>query len=148
MAKDEKASHQRRPLYITAVHGELGGREDVDEEIGKLARAVRREAAGWRSDMPDSEAAVDVTFHVPGALAGPDYDGVRTGRWSKANRVLVVQAAVPESILGDADAIASFLAQSVGAAVSLAAEHLAAQKIDLSLERAREIAERLIGSTA
>jgi hypothetical protein len=143
MASPNKASHQRRPLYISAVHGELGGREDVDEEIGKLARTVRREAAGWPSALPKGEAAVDVTFHVPGALARPDYEGVRTGHWSKTNRVLVVQAAVPESVLGDANAIRSFLAQTVGAAVTLAAEDLAARRIDLSLERARAIADRV-----
>jgi hypothetical protein len=92
---------------------------------------------------PSTEAAVDVTLHVPGPLLSPDYEGMRTGRWVKDKRLLVVQVAVPECLFGSSEAeINTFFAKSLREAVELAAGYLAKKNFDLSLEQARVIADR------
>lgn len=47
---------------------------------------------------------VNVVYHVPGEILAPDYEGVRTGRFSRRDSLLMVQAAVPSSA-EDKDAV-------------------------------------------
>ncbi len=131
-----------RTLYVSAVLGGGGALGDVEAAIRRLAGIVRVEEEACPAEDPTGEAAVDVTFHLPGPILRPDYEGMRTGRWVKAKRLLVVQIAVPESISGDPDAISKFLATSLRDAVELAAEYLAQRKLGFSVERARSVAER------
>lgn len=135
-----------RTLYVSAVLGGGGALGDVEAAIRGLAGVVRREEEAHPPEDPAEEAAVDVTFHLPGPILRPDYEGMRTGRWVKAKRLLVVQIAVPESISGDADAISKFLARSLRDAVELAAGYFAQRKLAFSLERARSVAERAAAS--
>jgi hypothetical protein len=47
---------------------------------------------------------VNVVFHVPGHILGVDFQGVRTGRFSKKDSWLMVQVALPEEPPEDVDA--------------------------------------------
>lgn len=138
----DAAERPRRTLYVSAVLGGGGATADVDAAISRLAGMVRREEEACPAEDPASEATVDVTFHVPGTILPVDFEGMRTGRWVKAKRLLVVQVAVPESVSGDADGINTFLATSLREAVDLAAGYLAQRKLSFSLERANSVAER------
>ena len=51
---------------------------------------------------------LNVVFHFPGSLIAPDYVGLRTGRFSKKESGLMIQAAVPKSV-ADSDRIADIL---------------------------------------
>jgi hypothetical protein len=45
----------------------------------------------------DAPLNLNVVFHVPGNMLKPEFVGVRTGRFSKARALLMVQAALPEA---------------------------------------------------
>src|SRR5579862_1544074 len=77
-------------------------------------RAVTRRIADARGDA-DSPLSVNVVFHVPGRTLKPEFDGVRTGRYSKANQLLMVQVAVPELVPEDPD---EYLLDAVSAAIA------------------------------
>lgn len=47
---------------------------------------------------------VNVVFHVPGRQLKPEFNGIRTASYSVANRLLMVQVALPEHIPADPDA--------------------------------------------
>ncbi len=55
---------------------------------------LSRSVSGLR-DQLDSELNLNVEFHVPGHLLAPDFQGVRTGAFRKADRLLKVQVALP-----------------------------------------------------
>ena len=56
----------------------------------RLSRGV----SGLR-DQLDSELSLNVEFQVPGNLITPDFQGVRTGTFRKADRLLKIQVALP-----------------------------------------------------
>ena len=131
-----------RTLYVSAVLGGRGALADVEAAVRRLAGVVRREEEADPAEDPASEATVDATFHLPGPLVRPDYEGIRTGRWVKAKRLLVVQIAVPEEISGRPDAIEDFLGSSLVGAVDLATGYLAKRRLAYSLDRAGRVAKR------
>lgn len=61
--------------------------------IGTISREAEAMSAGL-----DSPMRVNVVYHVDGRLAPNEFEGVRTGRFSKAKSLLVVQAAVPAKV--------------------------------------------------
>jgi hypothetical protein len=80
------------PLSIGVV---FGGSQDVDEawrpETQRLMKAVMEAREGLVSPL-----GVNVVFHVEGRLLPPvEFEGVRTGRYSRKLTLLMVQAAVP-----------------------------------------------------
>lgn len=67
----------------------LGNRAWV-EAIQELMRDVIEAREGVGSDIN-----VNIEFHVPGNFLTPEFDGVRTGVFRKADSLLKVQAALP-----------------------------------------------------
>ncbi len=83
------------PLSIGAV---TGGTTDG----GAAARAVKALGLAVRSARDDVESplSVNVVYQIAGRHLTPDFSGVRTGRYSAGNRLLLVQAAfVPDPAL-------------------------------------------------
>ena len=138
-AMNEPVVRPRRALYISAVLGGGTTMQDVEAQIRRLAGIVRQLDESLPAQDPVHEAAVDATFHVPGDILRPEYEGLRTGRWVKAKQLLVVQIAVPADLSGS-PAIEKFLAESLGQAVTLASEYLARRRLGLSVDRAARIA--------
>jgi len=59
---------------------------------------------GYREPSdPRDVGSLDVVFHLPGSLVKPDYQGLRTGRFSRSQRSLQVQIAVPQSEIDSTD---------------------------------------------
>jgi hypothetical protein len=50
-----------------------------------------------------SRLNLNVVFHVPGEVVAPDYEGIRAGRFSKSDGLLMVQVALPDAPPPDAD---------------------------------------------
>ncbi len=46
-------------------------------------------------DQLESDFNINVEFQIPGHLLSPDFQGVRTGAFRKADRLLKIQVAVP-----------------------------------------------------
>lgn len=61
-------------------------------------RAISRVVQLMGPQTEDGRASLDVVFHVPGSLLKPDFEGARTGRFSKKERMLMIQVAVPPGI--------------------------------------------------
>jgi hypothetical protein len=66
----------------------------------------------------DAPVSLNVVFHIPGNLASPEFEGVRTGRFSKDQSLLMVQVALPEAA---APYAAEFLREAVRRAIAEAA---------------------------
>ncbi len=67
---------------------------------------------------PRPVGSLDIVFHVPGSLLKPEYTGLRTGRFSRKQRLLQVQVAVPEG--ADDGTLRAFILQSIRQAILLA----------------------------
>lgn len=107
------------------------------DAVMELARQVKAERAGIESPL-----RVNVVFQVPGEVVPVKFSGVRTGRYSSAERLLLVQAGLPEAPLPpNAQEV---LLQLLDAAIEEAG--LFARKkglVDEPLEQLRALAERL-----
>jgi len=79
-------------IYIGAIFGGPGG---MSSKIGSAISKIKH-LAGERE--MDASGSLDIVFHVPGSLLSPDYDGVRTGTFSRKKRLLQVQIAVPQDL--------------------------------------------------
>ena len=88
------------PLSIGSVVGGAGfAARQWDEPLTRLTRRIAALQAGVVTPLN-----VNVVYHVPGEILAPDYEGVRTGRFSRRDSLLMVQAAVPSSA-EDKDAV-------------------------------------------
>lgn len=77
-------------MYIGAV---FGGPELADAPIEKAIRLIGK--ARGPIEKSDS-GALDIVFHVPGSLLKPEFTGVRTAKFSRKERTLMLQIAVPD----------------------------------------------------
>jgi hypothetical protein len=79
----------------------VGGSTDAnrpwDDAIEELD--IRIEKAAMNIEAPLN---LNVVFHIPGNMLKPEFDGIRTGSFSKARALLMVQVALPEAAPADA----------------------------------------------
>jgi hypothetical protein len=88
---DASARTGRPALSIGAVLGDCDARSTAwKHAISELGKEVMAHRQG-----PDSPLRLNVVFHVDGRLVPNDFTGVRTGRFSAKDALLMVQAAVP-----------------------------------------------------
>jgi hypothetical protein len=91
------------PVNVLSIGSVVGGpRADNAqwrEGITRLSRRVAEARSGVRSPLN-----VNVVFQVPGKMLTPDFEGVRTGKFSKKDSLLMIQVALPEQLPGDVDA--------------------------------------------
>jgi hypothetical protein len=95
---------EERPdvLSIGAVYG---GTWSIDEAWRPDIQRVMQEVMALRRGLV-SPLNVNVVFHVDGDLLPPvDFEGVRTGTFSRRSMHLMVQAAVPRDALDDRRAV-------------------------------------------
>lgn len=98
----------------------LGGTVEVDRywrpELTRLAKEVVAARGGTNSPL-----CVNVVYHVEGKLDPNEFQGVRTGRFSRKSMHLMVQAAVPSTPVDDRRrALLVLLHQAVDAAEAYA----------------------------
>lgn len=118
--------------------GELAG--------GKTDRLIRRFCSALpRVQNPDA-ADINIIFHVPGSIVKPDYQGVRTGRYSAKMRTLMVQVSIPESLM-ESPELEPFLDKSILEAVAAAKDFFGKRKMNFNegeyLKVIEEMRERL-----
>ena len=131
-------------IYISQIYGgpELVG-SPVDQAIAKLSRSRGEGKATALGEF----GSLDVVFHVAGRLAQPDHTGVRTGRFSKRERLLQVQVAVPAEVVASTNPYA-FVARGLLEAVQAGAGVFARAGIPYPLDEYVAVAERMIGLDA
>lgn len=95
-------------IYVGAI---LGGPEIQESAVFSALRKVRacKDRLGESTDDP-SKPGLDYVFHIAGSLFKPDYEGVRSGKFSRNKKLLMIQAAVPEKMVSS-DHIIPFLCE-------------------------------------
>lgn len=73
------------------VGGRTPGNRAWTDEIARLTLEAVAARAGVEAPLN-----LNVVFHVAGNLVQPDFEGVRTGTFRKAERLLMVQVALAE----------------------------------------------------
>lgn len=98
--------------------------------VGVIVGGVTAESKVWRETVTrlsrdlsgiagqlESDFRINFEFQVPGHITSPDFQGVRTGTFRKADRHLKIQIAVPNDPPGDPYA---YCVHSIGDAVDAA----------------------------
>jgi len=113
-----------------------GGPEVSATCTGKLVSKLMRIASEERGDFTvGSWAAVNLVFHIPGSmLQDLDYEGLRDGAFSRKQKLLMIQVAVPGTIAvtQDEEQVCEFLLDSLLKANDLAAKYFKKKGIEYS----------------
>lgn len=116
-------------MYISRFYG---GPELAESKFDRvIAKVTSLRGAGKEGPF----GSLDVVFHVPGSILDPEHSGIRTGRFSKKERMLMLQIAVPREILEQEEPeIQAFLLASLREAVRMATPVFQRAKIPYSEE--------------
>jgi len=102
-------------IYIGRVYGgpEVRGSQ-IDKVISQFVRLLGPQ-------VKDESGSLDIVVHVPGSVFRPDFEGARGAKFSKKERMHMIQIGVPARIT-DADQIEMqrFLVDSLRQAVRIA----------------------------
>lgn len=105
-------------LSLGAIIGGTSASRAWEMAVKRLAMRVIDLREGVTSPL-----AVNVVYQIPGELVKPDFTGVRSGTFSRKNRQLLVQVALPTEPVGDADMEAlTLLHEAVNVAEEFAQE--------------------------
>lgn len=123
-------------LSIGAMSGGSGANGKWVAAVMALMRLVRELRVGVTSPL-----GVNVVFQIPGDNLTPEFEGVRSGIFSRKESKLLVQVGLPSEPRGSADQEVRCLLRSA----VLLAEDFAQQEalVDGELEELRELLERL-----
>ncbi|MGL6073090.1 MAG: hypothetical protein ACRC8S_02895 [Fimbriiglobus sp.] len=118
-------------LYIGSI---LGGPEVSGDPIARYIQRISRAASSLQEQHEfNSDGSLDLVYHVPGQIWKPDFEGLRTGKFSRQNRMLMIQMAVPE--LFDSDQQRKrFMVECLREAVALARPVFKKTAIDFRAE--------------
>ena len=118
-------------LYIGSVLGgpEISG-SPVDTIITRLAKASHDYQ---QAHEIASEGELDIVYHVPGSMMQPEFEGLRTGKFSRKEKMLMVQISVPTLFENEKD-LEKFLAEALREAIRLAKPIFKSTKIPFSQE--------------
>ena len=108
--------------------------------IGVALIATDRTAMRVREVNYDdgTEGWINPIYVVPGSVSKPAFEGYKLGHFSKREKGLVVQIAVPQSV-ADGEGVPEFIGTSLREAVRLAAAHFASKGISFSTLKAEKI---------
>jgi hypothetical protein len=119
-----------KPPAVLSVGAVLG---DSDSESLAWRRAIGslgKQVMGAREGV-ESPLRVNVVFHVDGKLVPNEFTGVRTGRFSKSDSHLLVQAAVPAGPVEDRRRVLlALLTEGIREAEAFARERGIAESLD------------------
>jgi hypothetical protein len=118
----------------------MGGPEQRETPIRKLLVAAMNIAEKLREpNYNDStEAWINPIFIVSGSMWQPEFEGYELGHFSKKEKGLVVQIAVPASVAKGKD-IPEFIGASLREAMRLASTHFASKGISFSTLKAEKM---------
>jgi len=108
---------------------------------------IDRALRGFSFPSDDSPPfSLNVVFHVPGSIVGgPDYVSVRTAKFSRKQKMLMIQVAVPKEMIYSPN-VRAFLFSSVREAVVTAAPFLRKKGVEYSVQRVLDIVQMKEGA--
>lgn len=89
----ESMPDRPKAISVGVIVGGLTAQSKVWREA--LTR-LSRDLSGIAGQL-DSDFRINVEFQIPGNIISPDFQGVRTGTFRKADRHLKIQIAVPDA---------------------------------------------------
>ncbi|CDH22374.1 hypothetical protein ACR71G_20475 [Xenorhabdus bovienii] len=122
----------------------IGNHYQGPELDGSLIKLALRTALGVAEEERDEEydsgkeAFINPIFIVPGSISKPDFEGFKYGYFSKKEKGVVIQIAVPQSV-ADGEGIREFIVGALREAVRMAAEKFAKHAIPFSSLKAEKI---------
>ena len=120
-----------------------GGPESGESKVCDALRAVTTAAIGARGDFAfGSVPAVNVVFYVPGSFSRPDWDGLRDGRFSREEKLLLVQVAVPDEMVSS-DGAMGFIIQALRGANAIAFHVYQEKGMEYPLRNAEALVSRI-----
>ncbi|TXK17710.1 hypothetical protein [Homoserinibacter sp. GY 40078] len=108
----------------------LGDSDAENNAWGLAIRSVMKQVIK-ASEGVVSPLRVNVVYHVDGKLAPNEFEGVRTGRFSRRDSHLMVQAAVPPGEVSDRyEVLLNLLGEAIDEAESFARRKGIAENLD------------------
>jgi hypothetical protein len=125
---------------MIAIGNDFGGPELRGSPVHLAVNKAMNIAAALRDQHYNdgTEAWINPIFIVPGSVSKPHFEGYELGHFSKREKGLVVQIAVPQSV-ADGEGIPEFIGTSLREAVRLAAAHFVSKGISFSTLKAEKI---------
>lgn len=106
-------------IYVGRVgYGPKLDRLPISRSIHAIRDALRHELG-----PANAGPSIDIVVHVPGSLGEAEFEGIRTGRLSRAEQMVQAEIAVPRD-LGTAAEPTGPLLELVASAIVAGAEHL------------------------
>lgn len=131
--------HLIEPVPALSIGTLVGGWSPYTSAWEKALQHLTHRVMSARAGVA-SPLNVNVIFQVPGNNITPDFEGVRTGHFSKKKMWLIVQAALPEAPPEDVDA---HLCDRLLAAIEETEEWARRKGITERLSELRGIVERV-----
>ena len=124
---------------MISIGSVLRGPELRESNISDALRIAAKTLIRVRGDLElGSVPSVNVVFYVPGSQGQPDWDGLRDGRYSAKDKLLMVQVAVPEEMVSSNSAL-EFIVDSLHGANAVAFEVFRQKGMDYPLRKAEEL---------
>jgi hypothetical protein len=128
-----------QPVQALSVGSVVGGSTPLNRPWRDAIRKLAQRVIEARADV-ESPLNVNVVFDVPGNVVTPDYTGARTGRFSKADALLMVQVALPAEAPEDPWA---YLVDEMRNALDEAESWAARRGIAANLEELKAVVDRI-----
>lgn len=125
---------------MISLGNQYGGPELKGSAIRLLLQKIMQLVSDLRDENYDDGTSpwVNIIFIVPGSLIKPDFSGMKTGFFSKKRKGLVIQIAVPQSVL-DCGTEEPFAIESLMNAMDLADEYFRKKGLDFDLGGAKNL---------
>ena len=128
---------------MITIGADYFGPELRDSKLFDVLSATMKATVDARGDFEfGSTPAVNVVFHVPGSLGGPDWRGSRDGTFSRKEKMLMVQVAVPEELISS-DAAIDFIIESLRGANAIAFDSYEEHGLQFPLREAEALVSRI-----
>jgi hypothetical protein len=112
-------------LYVMQM---VGGHSAENDAMARAVERAKRCVNPPAPPTPGEDPTVVVSFNIPGPAFGPDFSGIRRDEFSKRDRMVGFDVAVPASLPAGAEA--DFIWAAFVEAVDLTEEFLRQRKLD------------------
>jgi hypothetical protein len=127
-------------LHLGAI---LGGPEQIDWPFLQTSQAVYALKETKQGSLIDpQDAGLDLVFQYPGKIFQPEFEGMRTGRFSRKARMLQIQVSVPEAMIKSSQ-FGTYYVDAVKEAIKLAHTVFKKKGLSFSEEAHLALAEEL-----
>jgi hypothetical protein len=128
---------------MISIGSVLHGPELKESMAYGCIRALMRAAVESRGSFEfGASPGINVVFHVPGSFGSPTWDGIRDAKFSSKRQLLMIQVAVPKSLVSSST-LKGYLVERLHAANQIAMEVFRKKGLAFPLADAEKLVERI-----